>query len=237
MAIQRITYSEKYHRATLHHWGCNFECVGCSYLLKEPPRPAKRPSYEQVCEAMRGLTDCQAVHFMGGEPTLNPQLPDLLAFCKRKLGLITKIGHSNGWNLITENLDGTNICLKAFSDEKHQEYTGLPKQRVYDTFRGSFEAGLEMKASSVFIPGFIDLDELEPILGFIASLDPTIPFHLMGFIPVPGAPYRRPTDEEMVAAVDLCRSVLTTVSYSHLTSEQLLNTEARDDRFVVRQVL
>lgn len=237
MAIQRITYSEKYRRATMHNWGCNFDCTGCSYLLKKPPLPAQRPSLEQVHEAMRGLTECEAVHFMGGEPTLNSQLPDLLRFCKQELSLTTKLGHSNGWNLITDNLDGTNICLKAWDDAKHIDYTKVPKQRVYDTFRGSYEAGLEMKASSVFIPGFIDVDELEQITGFIASLDPAIPFHLMGFIPVPGAPYRRPTDEEMDAAVGVCRQALEKVTYSHLTSEQLLNTEERDDRFVVRQVL
>jgi hypothetical protein len=34
-----------------------------------------------------------------------------------------------------------------------------------------------------------------------------------------------------------CGGALTTVSYSHLTSEQLLDTADRDDRFVVRQVL
>ena len=94
-----------------------------------------------------------------------------------------------------------------------------------------------MKASSVYIPGFVDLDEFERIVEFVASIDAEIPFHLMGFIPVPSAPYRRPTDEEMAAAVALCRSYLSTVGYSHLTSEQLLRTEERDDRFVVRQVL
>jgi len=237
MAIQRITYSAKYRRATLHNWGCNMRCVGCSYKLKEPPRPERTPSIEEVYGALKGLDDCRAVHFMGGEPTLNPQLPDLLRFCKQELGLATRLGHTNGWNLVTKNLDGTNVTLKAFDEAKHREYTGLPGQRIRDNFRAAYDAGLAMKASSVLIPGYIDLDELEAIVDFVAGIDAAIPFHLMGFIPVPGAPYRRPTDEEMAAAVALCESRLETVGYSHLTSEQLLNTTQRDDRFVVRQVL
>lgn len=237
MPIVRITYSQQYHRATAHNWGCNMRCRGCSYLLKEPPRPAVTPGLEEVKAALASIDGCQAVHFMGGEPTLNKQLPELLRFAKRELGLTTKLGHTNGWNLITEDLDGTNVTLKAWDDELHREYTALPAQRIRDNFVAAFEAGLDMRASSVLIPGYIDLDQLEPIVAFIAGLSPAIPFHLMGFIPVPGAPWRRPTDDEMAAAVALCERYLTTVGSSHLTPAQLLDHEARDDRFIVRQVL
>lgn len=237
MPIVRLTYSARYGRATAHHWGCNFRCLGCSYHLKQPPRPAVVPTLDEVKAALAGIAGCQSVHFMGGEPTLNPQLPELLAFAKQELGLTTRLGHTNGWNLVTANLDGTNVTLKAWDDEKHRHYTGLPAQRVRDNFVAAYRAGLDMRASSVLIPGFVDTDELERIVAFVAALSPEIPFHLMGFIPVPGAPYRRPTDDEMVDAVALCRSYLTQVGFSHLTSEDLLNTAARDDRFVVQQVL
>ena len=82
MAIYKITYSEKYRRATLHNYGCNFRCRGCTYKLKRNPRPKQFPTIEAIHDCLRGL-DLDAVHFMGGEPTTNPQLPDLLAFCKR----------------------------------------------------------------------------------------------------------------------------------------------------------
>ena len=115
MAIFKITYSEKYRRATLHNWGCNFRCRGCTYKLKQNPRPKQFLAIEAIHNCLRGL-DVDAVHFMGGEPTTNPQLPELLAFCKRELGVTTRLGHTNGSGLVLEHLDGSNVSFKAFDD-------------------------------------------------------------------------------------------------------------------------
>ena len=191
---------------------------------------------ERGREALRGL-DVERVHFMGGEPTTNPLLPEVLARCKRELGLRTFLGHTNGSGLVIENLDGTNVSLKAFDPEKHLEYTGQPRDPVYDNLRASFEAGLEVKASCVYIPGYIAEDEIAGMTDFLASLSPEIPFHIMGYIPVPGAPWRRPTDAEMEGIVALARERMAHVGFSHLTPEQAVDLTARDDRFKVVQVL
>jgi pyruvate formate lyase activating enzyme len=71
---------------------------------------------------------------------------------------------------------------------------------------------------------------------FIASLDKNIPFHIDGYIPVPGQLHRRPTDEEMVQAELLVKSYLPNCRYSHLTSEEALDLSARDDRFRVKRI-
>jgi pyruvate formate lyase activating enzyme len=191
---------------------------------------------DEIQESLRGL-EVECVHFMGGEPTTNPQLPELLAFCKQELGVTTRLGHTNGSRLPMENLDGANVSFKAFDDDLHRDYTGQPRQPVYDNFRRAFEAGLEMKASTVLIPDYIGYDQVEKVCEFLASLDAAIPFHLMGYIPVPGTPWRRPTAAEMGEAVALARQYLTTVGFSHLTPEEVLHPAARDDRFVTRQIL
>jgi pyruvate formate lyase activating enzyme len=59
----------------------------------------------------------------------------------------------------------------------------------------------------------------------------------LGYIPVPDAPWRRPTDEEMEQAVGIARCRLTSVTFSHLTSDQAKDLRQRDERFAVRQVL
>jgi pyruvate formate lyase activating enzyme len=236
VAIYKITYSDKYRRATLHNQGCNFRCKGCSYKLKEPIFPERYPSTEEIEERLRGL-DAAAVHFMGGEPTTNPELPDLLAFCKRELAATTRLGHTNGSGLVIDNLDGSNVSFKAFDDDLHRDYTGRPAAPVYDNFRRAYEAGIDLKASAVLIPGYCDVDQIQQIVGFIAGLDRRIPFHLMGYIPVPGTPWRRPTDEEMERAVGIAREHLDTVTFSHLTAEQYVTGKRTDDLFVVRQVL
>jgi pyruvate formate lyase activating enzyme len=236
MPFYKITYAEKYRRATLHHWGCNFRCQGCTYKLKRSQRPRQFLAIEAIHDCLRSL-DLDAVHFMGGEPTTNPQLPNLLAFCKRELGVTTRLGHTNGSGLVLENLDGSNVSFKVFDDHLHREYTGHSAAPLFENFRRSYEAGLEMKASTVFNPDFGGVEQVEKVAAFVGGLDRGIPFHVLGYIPVPGAPWRRPTDEEMEQAVAIARRCLDAVTFSHFTSEQAKDLEQRDDRFAVRQVL
>ncbi len=236
MAIYKITYSDAYRRATLHNWGCNFRCRGCTYKLKPNPRPAQFLTVDAIRDCLRRL-DLDAVHFMGGEPTTNPQLPELLAFCKRELGVTTRLGHTNGSGLVLEDLDGSNVSFKAFDDGLHRQYTGRSVLPSLDNFRRSYEAGLEMKASTVFNPDLGGLEQVGKVAAFVGGLDRSIPFHVLGYIPVPGAPWRRPTDEEMEQAVGTARCYLHSVTFSHFTSDQAKDLRQRDERFAVRQVL
>ena len=93
-----------------------------------------------------------------------------------------------------------------------------------------------MKANVVFVPGLVDVDQVEAIAVWLATLNPEIPFHIMGYIPVPGQPYQRPTNEQMAAALAVCRKHLRNVGSSHLTSQEALDLTARDDRFAVKRI-
>ena len=90
-----------------------------------------------------------------------------------------------------------------------------------------------MRASTVFIPDFGGLEQVEKVAAFVASVDRKIPFHILGYIPVPGAPWRRPTDEEMEEAVRSLALHLDKVTFSHFTSEQAKDLTQRDERFAV----
>ena len=236
MAIYKITYAEKYGRATLHHHGCNYQCQGCTYKLKGNSRPDGFLSMDAIQGCLRRLQP-QAVHFMGGEPTTNPQLPELLAFCKQGLQVTTRLGHTNGSRLVIQDLDGTNVSFKAFDDDLHREYTGRSVLPNIENFRRSYEAGLEMRASTVFNPDFGGLEQVEKVAAFVADVDRAIPFHVLGYIPVPGVRWRRPTESELQEAVAIAGRYLDHVTYSHFTSDQALDLTQRDDRFAVQRVL
>ena len=244
MAIHKITYNDKYRFATVHTYGCVLRCPTCSYKLHSgpngrpglsTPRPRRFLSMEEVQRALSSVK-AEKVNFMGGEPTVAPELPEILAFCKNTLGVRTFLGHTIGLRLPLPNLDGANVGLKAWDDDVHRRYTGRERQPFFDNFAEAHRAGLEMRANIVFIPGFVDLDQGEAVAGWVASLDRTIPFHIMGYIPVPGQPYQRPTTDEMEQAVTVCRKHLDRVAASHLTVEEALNLAPRDDRFTVRQI-
>jgi len=244
MAFFTITHNEKYRFATLHNYGCTFHCGVCSYKLRSGaegtpglsfPRPVRFLTIPEMKKALRSVA-VNKVYFMGGEPTISKELPEMLDFAKNTLGARTFLGHTNGSRLPLANLDGANVGLKAWDDKVHVEYTGKPKRLIFDNFLAAVGAGLEMRANVVFVPGLVDLDQVEAIAAWLATVNPEIPFHIMGYIPVPGQPYARPTYEQMAATVAACSKHLRTVGSSHITSEEALDLSARDDRFDVRKI-
>ncbi len=242
MSFYRITWNEKYDFATLHNWGCTFHCPFCSYKLRSgaigrpgfaEPKPERFLSVEEQKAALQSVHPGR-VYFMGGEPTVVRELEEMVAFAKHELGAETKLGHTNGCRLPIPDLDGANVGLKAWSDDLHLSITGKPKSLIYDNFRRAFDSGMKMAANMIFIPGLVGLDEMEGTLRFLAGLDRAIPFHIDGYIPIPGQPWRRPTDKEMAEAIQLAKSFIDNVKSSHLTSEEALDLTARDDRFKVK---
>jgi pyruvate formate lyase activating enzyme len=244
MAFFKITYNQKYRFATLHNFGCTFRCGVCSYKLRSGadgvpgqahPRPERFLDVKTMKTALRSIA-VDKVCFMGGEPTLARELPEMLDFVKDVLGAKTFLGHTNGSRLPLKNLDGANVGLKAWDEEVHMQYTGRPKRPIFDNFAAAFHAGLQMKANVVFVPGLVDVDQIEAVARWLASLSVEIPFHIMGYIPVPGQPYNRPTNEQMQEAIDVCRAYLNNVACSHLSGSDALNLTNRDDRFAVTQI-
>jgi pyruvate formate lyase activating enzyme len=226
MPIYKITYAEEHARAHLYNWGCSFRCRGCAYHLRDDQPPARTLSQGEIRDTLRALPTLRQVNFLGGEPTTNRELPALLALCKQDLGVRTWLGHTNGTALITENLDGLNISLKAYSPALHLEYTGYPRDPIHQNLRRAWEAGLEIKAGAVLIPDYVDAEEIRALAAFVASLSPDIPFHLSAFMEVPGLPWRPPTASELAEAVAAARESLHNVSCSALTAQEYLRERA-----------
>jgi len=51
----KITYSDRYRRATLHNWGCNFRCLGCAYKIRDFPPVERWPGLGEIKDVLRGL--------------------------------------------------------------------------------------------------------------------------------------------------------------------------------------
>lgn len=244
MAFFKITYNEKYNFATLHNFGCTFKCPFCSYKLRSGangtpglshPKPERFLTTTEMKEALRSVSP-EKVYFMGGEPTVAKELEEMLHFAKDELNAVTKLGHTNGNKLPLPYLDGANVGFKAWNEELHLELTGREKALIYDNFRMAFDAGLQMAANMVFVPGLVDIDQLESLAAWLGKLSPEIPFHIMGYIPVPGLDYRRPEPEEIAKAEERCRVHLSKVNSSSLSTEEAKDLSSRDDRFNVVRI-
>ncbi len=234
MPFRKVTYNARFRRAAVYSEPrCNFRCRGCSYGVK-PPEGKTRLPLQQVQEVLAELAakhPLERVHFLGGEPTLNPDLGELARFVHEKLGLFTKIGHSNGSRMPPPHIDAVSVSIKALDDGLHRDYTGVTNEAVLANFRRMYERGLTLDVSTVFIPGYVDIAEVERIARFVASVDPEISFHITGYVPVPGAPWRGPTREEVEKAAATAQRYLVHVTFSCLSPEDLHRLPERDVRY------
>jgi len=79
--------------------------------------------------------------------------------------------------------------LKAWHEEVNLALCGVTNKRTLENFRYLAERGLErtqppfLIASTLLVPGYIDVQEVEGLSRFIASLNPDIPYALLAFHP------------------------------------------------------
>jgi pyruvate formate lyase activating enzyme len=79
--------------------------------------------------------------------------------------------------------------LKAWEPLLHRALTGVSNQDTLDNFRCAAEKISQrpvpplLVASTLLVPGYIDLQEVVAIAEFIAGLNPDIPYNLLAFHP------------------------------------------------------
>jgi len=79
--------------------------------------------------------------------------------------------------------------LKAWDDNLHRALTGNTNQRTLENFRRAAFRIAErpdpplLVASTLLVPGYIDAQEVGELAGFLAAIDPDIPYSLLGFHP------------------------------------------------------
>ena len=231
MAFYKITYSEKFKRANLHNYGCNFNCAWCSYKLNGHGKPERFLTVDKIKEVL-SLLDLERVHFIGGEPTMYPGLAEIAEFAHNQLGAYTKIGHSNGSCIPPDHIDAWSVSIRTVSDKVHRDYTGGKSAlTVLRNFKEAYDKGIILDASSILIPDLFGQDEIERIAQFIAEIDPNIPYHIVGYIPVPDSPWRKPTSDEVKKAEDVAKKYLKHVTSSCLSSEDYSTLHTKDIRY------
>jgi pyruvate-formate lyase-activating enzyme len=223
MNIYHITYSPPNKTASLYFWGCNLSCRGCirkktvldSHIERCGPPTKDQPHFLSLREVIYALEKValKRVLFMGGEPTIDPRLRDLAKSIHEELGAYN-ILLTNGLVLPPlENVDEVCMSIKAFDNSLHLDFTGKSNHKALGNFVAFYRSNVKLRSESIFIPGYIDCDEIEKIAEFIASVDPDIPYRIDGYIPVPGAPWRSPMPQEVEKAASVAKKYLNNVSY------------------------
>jgi len=238
--IYHITYTPATRSASLRFWGCNMDCRGClckkevyDSLLKEnllvgerrsksniePPK--KFLDFDEVMKLLSEL-ELEKIYLTGEEATVDPHFGDLTKAFRERLGTRNSL-YTNGYKMpVIDYIDQVEVGIKAYSDELHRDYTGRPVKKVLDNFVKYHQAGKELTAASIVIPGYVDADEVEQVARFVAGVDKSIPYFLLPYFPAGDNPWRKTTEKEVAAAVKLAEKHLENVCGCKGNQEELL---------------
>jgi pyruvate-formate lyase-activating enzyme len=220
MNVYHITFAPKPKTASLHFYGCNFNCLGCIrkktpydvHLKVRPQNKVSLISLDRVLKILNRL-DAKKVILLGGEPTIDPELPALTEEMYERgiYNVLLTNGHKLTRELL-ENVDKICVSIKAYSDELHRKFTGKSNKNVLKNFEKVHDYGVSLSSESIYIPGLIEVEEIKKIAEFISSIDPDIPYHIDAYVPVNDL-WRAPTPQEIRTAVKEARKHLKNVTY------------------------
>jgi pyruvate formate lyase activating enzyme len=201
----KYSYSEDaeygYDNLAVFPHACTFHCLFCqNWHFRHYTFENRCETVESLVRAVNEKTAC--VCYFGGDPS--PQLPYLLrasrAMRERNEGRILRIcWETNGAmskRLLEEVADSAltsggciKVDLKAWNGTLHVALTGVTNRRTLENFKWlaswipSRPEPPFLIASTLMVPGYIDAQEVRRIAGFIASLNPEIPYSLLAFHP------------------------------------------------------
>ena len=175
--------------------GCNFQCGFCqnwqiSQAAKktgESPDGYKMMPEDVVKEAR--TQHCRSISYTYTEPTIFFEYAYDTAKIAKREGLYNNFV-TNGFmtpealETIRGRLDAANVDLKAFKEETYKKVCKARLAPVLESIRLMKKLGVWVEVTTLVVPGLNDSDEeLAGISGFIAGVDPDIPWHVSRFHP------------------------------------------------------
>ena len=195
-------------------------------VLKDPTGLAAPPhdflSLEEVMQVLDPLELNQVV-LEGQEAGIDPAYPRVAEALHKRFGCNNVI-LTNGYQMPDlKHTDKVEFGVKAITDSLNIHYTGRSNKPVLENLVKTYQMGKKIIVESVLIPEYIDIDEIERIAKFVASVDKNIPFMILPYFKSADNPWRRPTRMEMERAADLAKKHLNTVY--HFSGEEKLEWE------------
>jgi pyruvate formate lyase activating enzyme len=175
--------------------GCSFDCLGCqnaSLSRPDPDWPGVRGAEVAPERLARAAleTGAKSLSFTYSEPTVFYEYARDTGEAALAMGL-PSVWVTNGF-MGAEALDGVsghvramNVDLKGFTEAFYREVTGGRLGPVKDTIVRAKGLGVWTEVTTLLIPTLNDgEDELRALAGFLAEVDPMMPWHVSRFAPM-----------------------------------------------------
>lgn len=115
---------------------------------------------------------------------------------------------TNGYGLTPKNLDlladaGVDsfwLDIKAYYEETYRMLCGTTNRWILKTPEWILERGFVLEVCTLYIPGWVEVDQIKAIAKLIADLDTKIPFTILAYFPEYRLKVRSPTLMEMIKA-------------------------------------
>jgi pyruvate formate lyase activating enzyme len=186
------------HNLAVFYASCTIDCLYCQNYQFRETDPARSTclTAAELADAANPRTYC--VCYFGGDPA--SQMGHALAASRllAERGVVV-CWETNGTarpRLMDRAMDlslSTGGCvkfdLKAHDDALHRALTGASNHQTLENFsRGAARFDERptpppVIASTLLVPGYVDVQEVGRIARFIADLNPAIPYVLLGFAP------------------------------------------------------
>ncbi len=186
------------HNLAVFYASCTLDCLFCQNWHYREADAERGPflSAEELADAAQHSTYC--VCYFGGDPS--SQMPHALASARRLAQKGVVVCWETAGNChpgfieqaveLSLQTDGiVKFDLKALDETLHRVLTGASNQLTLENFSraarqfGERPAPPLIVASTLLVPGYVDVEEVRRIASFIAGLNPAIPYVLLGFAP------------------------------------------------------
>ncbi len=190
-----------YKNLAVFYHACSFNCLYCqNYHFKEYTYSNRTITAGELAAAVDGKTSC--ICYFGGDPS--PQILHAIKTSKEALkksrGLPVRICWETNGAVSEKYLDKMaelsmvsggciKFDLKAWNENLHRALCGVSNKQTLQNFKKLGELTFNrpvppfLIASTLLVPGYVDVEEVSNIAGFIADVNPEIPYSLLAFYP------------------------------------------------------
>ena len=186
------------HNLAVFYCSCTADCLFCQnwHYRQVDPADSQGMSAQELAATANSRTYC--VCYFGGDPA--SQIVHALAasrrLAERGVAICWETNGSENPKLLDRAVElslRTGGCLKfdikAYDENLYRALTGISNRGLLENFARVARRTEErpepplVVASTLLVPGYVDSEEVSRIARFIADLDPTIPYSLLGFGP------------------------------------------------------